>query len=136
MRRSDVCYRFIAALVVVTVHCTRSSTTFGGGVTKESAEGAATTGKDTRLGGEGRAGSNVGAGVSCGRAGSCDPSSTYCFFAMGGPMLMDGGMETTYACRPFPSACGSAPTCSCLKVDRGCQCTQRGGGFIVMCASP
>jgi hypothetical protein len=61
----------------------------------------------------------------------------YCYVQSGGAVPPEGGVNTSYECKPLPGACASTPTCACLTTAGvGCRCTDGTAGPRVECDVP
>jgi hypothetical protein len=71
---------------------------------------------------------------------ACDTSTSYCQIDTGGAAQPDGGVESSYACNPLPTFCGSGAslTCDCGVpwLPTACGCITNNGVMIVTCAEP
>jgi hypothetical protein len=91
-------------------------------------------------GGIGVSDGGVSSAFSCGPMLTCDPTTSYCYTASGGPP--PGG--TTYSCKSFPPACIAGAcatcglTCGCLQSMGGasCPCADEAGDVTVTCDFP
>jgi hypothetical protein len=115
----------------------RNATGAGGGSGSSGASGSGSgSSAGGSGGGSGGGGTDAGAALPCGTAGTCVDAGSYCLIVEG-LRAPDGSLAPQDSCPGYPASCASAPTCDCLvQAKPGCTCNDGDAGFSVTCAYP